>query len=104
MTTIDKIFVFDSCVDGNLDNFTQLINPMFDQFNTFYGLYKDAFTGVEKLPQIIFKKEDDETASFTVIHDTEALVKNTNKNVSITKLQEGHKIYIHSNNKVSKEV
>lgn len=60
MTKINKISVFDQCVNGSFENFRQLINPMYSQFDKFYKNYKKTFDNREdSVKSITFKKEDD---------------------------------------------
>ena len=67
MNQVNKIHLFDVCVDGNIEKFRALINPMYDHFSRFYKSYKESFVNdSEAVENIIFENNSD-VASFTVV-------------------------------------
>lgn len=67
MTKINKISVFDQCVNGSFENFRILINPMYNQFDKFYKNYKKTFDNREdSVKSITFKTENENVAIFDV--------------------------------------
>lgn len=98
MAKVDKITVFDNCVDGKLENFNQLINPFFNQFNKFHKLYKDTFVDGKEPSQIIFNKNNDDTVTFLVKHSNDIVVLGSN-DIMVSKTTEGHSFCVQSNKK-----
>lgn len=98
MAKIDKITVFDKCVDGKLENFRELINPSYKEFNTFHKLYKDTFVEGEEPSQIIFNKNDDNAVTFLVNHNNPIEIIG-NDDVEVSRTSDGHSFCVHSNKK-----
>lgn len=85
MPEMNKISVFDACVDGQLDVFRQLINPWYDEFNQFYKTYKDTFNGKSESVQNIIFTGNESSISFDVVCSEEITDMKSTKTVSIVK-------------------
>lgn len=71
MQTINKTTVLDKCISGNLKKYKTLMNPMYDQFNIFYDVYKSIFEDdalESSVDRIVFKSnKKDNIARFNIV-------------------------------------
>ena len=65
MNTKTKTMTLDACVDGDVEHLTELVGENYDQFSTFFRIYKQIPTACEK---ISYTNEKD-TISFHVTCD-----------------------------------
>ena len=98
MPSVNKISVFDACVNANLDNFKSLINPWYNEFNQFYKTYKDTFDGKnDSVDNIIFTKAEDSSITFTVVCSDDVTLQKSTNSISVEKEQDRYKFTVHSN-------
>ena len=97
MNQVNKIHLFDVCVDGNIEKFRALINPMYDHFSRFYKSYKESFVNdSEAVENIIFENNSD-VASFTVVCESEGTKKSTDKTINIVTVDQGYQFQVQPN-------
>lgn len=94
MAKVNKITMFDACVDGDINKFRSLIDTSFTQFNRFYQSYKDTFVNTEELHETIIFEKENENASFIVVCDTVEAKKSTDKDINIIKETNGYKFVV----------
>lgn len=69
MQTINKTIILDQCISGSMKKYKTLLNPMCDQFNTFYDVFKTIFVDdalESSVDQIVFSIDNKTTAVFSV--------------------------------------
>ena len=96
MVKVDKLSIFDTCVDGSVDNFnTLIVDPVFDQFNRFYEICKKTFPEKreDSVSSVIFKKEDD-TVSFLMVLKEDADLKVKDKTIKIVQNKNEYELII----------
>ena len=102
MTDTNRITMADLCIDGNVDFYKNILDPMYEQFVRFYKVYKDTFKDREdSVKNIIFSKEDDNVASFHVMCDEDVTVCNDDKKIVIHKREKEICFNVHPNKEVN---
>lgn len=102
MADINRITMADLCIDGNLDFYRSILDPMYEQFVRFYNVYKDTFKDREDSVQtIIFSKEDNNVASFHVMCDDDITINNVDKRINIVKNEKEICFNVHPNKELN---
>lgn len=83
MSHVNKISVFDACVNGDYNTFKRLINPNYNEFDRFYNASKDTLQQVDLTTPIIFKEEENDAISFE-LNNVEGEIKLTESDTDIS--------------------
>ena len=99
MINATKITIFDDCVNGDLDNFKDILDPMYNQYMRFFKLFKDTFKDREDSVETIIFKKDDKVATFHVVcnNNDDIEITNTDKHTTIIKNGKDICFHVHPN-------
>ena len=101
MIRIDKLELLDTCTDGNIEKFHQLIQGSYDHLNILFNLCKDNIAP-EHIKAVVFNSDNKES-TFNVICVSKSDNINIpdellNNGVKINPIKEGFAINISTNN------
>lgn len=65
---IDKLLLFDACVDGDLSKFKQLLGQAYAGFNTFFNICKSEIDSSD-VKDYVYYGTDNNVAKFGIVQD-----------------------------------
>jgi hypothetical protein len=90
LRNFSKTSVLDQCINGNLDNFNELLDTAFDHFNVFYLFCKEA-VGSKNIDSVKYDGINDGSATFNIVCGA----KYTSPDLSGLSISNRHKVADH---------
>ena len=101
MTRMDKLELLDTCTDGSVEKFHQLLQGSYDHLNILFDLCKDSIAP-EHIKTVVFSTDDTEsTFNVVCVSKTDAISipdNLVNNGVKIRPCTEGFIVNISTNN------
>ena len=101
MTKMDKLELLDTCTDGNIEKFHQLLQGSYDHLNILFNLCKDSIKP-EHIKAVVFEASDNES-TFNIIclnksDNIDIPDELLNNGVKVKPITEGFVVNISTNN------